>query len=391
MKTLFALLPLCLALRLSAQVQTPVPVANDAAPDEDFGLVAHYRFDQELAPGATVADRADKGYDLTVTGEGIAACPGVQGRGARLSGATLNAKENPLAGAEAFTASLWFRTADPTANIKLIAAARWAGGNDASGWLISTHASEFWAHDQAGSLSGAEPWDRKVKFIPNEWNHLVVTCDGRRVREYINGALSVDIAATGRRLGAGVPMTIGAWNGRFPLAGDVDEIRLYRRALGEADIRALAAREGRGGDGEPVAVRTSDEPAGRRLAMIRLNQADAAARPEPAQPRGLTGRWKGKAVNSARMSDCELNLVEDADGGLTGTWGSPGVNMVRIDRGERLGSDLLRWESTSPGIMRWFVTGRINGDAIVLETIGVVDGRDLNKPAPTSSAVLIRE
>jgi hypothetical protein len=114
----------------------------------------------------------------------------------------------------------------------------WSGGNNASGWNIGTHYSEFWADNQEGSLRGEPGWERGVEFRKAEWNHLVVTYDGAHVREHINGQQSAEIHGTGRRVGNGVPMVVGSWMG-FQFHGALDEVRIHRRALKVMEIQAL--------------------------------------------------------------------------------------------------------------------------------------------------------
>ena len=209
-------------------------------------LAAAYDFSDLDPASGRVRDTSGNGFDLTTVGEPAAVAGGIVGKGALLNGGYFQAKGNPLAGTDHFTISVWFKTAEPMNNYKLVSAAVWHGGNNASGWNVGTHYSEFWADNQEGSLRGEPGWERNTEFrksawnhLESAWNHLVLTYDGACVREYINGELSANIRGTGRRVGDGVPMTVGAWMGGFQFHGVLDEVRIYRRALKEPEIQSL--------------------------------------------------------------------------------------------------------------------------------------------------------
>ncbi len=201
-------------------------------------LAAFYDFSDFDPATGCVRDKSGNGFNLTSVGPRATVADGIAGKGAMLDGGYFQAKGNPLAGADHFTISVWFKTAEPMNNYKLVSAAVWSGGNNASGWNVGTHYSEFWADNQEGGLRGDPGWERSVEFRKGEWNHLVVTYDGAHVREYINGQQSVEIHGTGRRVGDGVPMTVGAWMG-FQFHGVMDELRIYRRALKVMEIQSL--------------------------------------------------------------------------------------------------------------------------------------------------------
>ena len=201
-------------------------------------LAVFYDFtDYDPATGH-VPDKSGNGFDLSAVGQHATVTDGIAGKGVMLDGGYFQAKGNPLAGADIFTISLWFKTAEPMNNYKLASAAVWSGGNNASGWNVGTHYSEFWADNRDGSLRGEPGWERHVEFVKGEWNHLVVTYDGAHVREYINGQQSAEIQGTGRLVGNGVPMHLGSWMG-FQFNGALDEVRIYRRALKAKEIQAL--------------------------------------------------------------------------------------------------------------------------------------------------------
>jgi hypothetical protein len=67
------------------------------------------------------------------------------------------------------------------------------------------------------------------------WSHVAVTYDGSRLRLYIDGVDAGSRAASGTLLPSALePGVVG---GSSAFAGKIDEVRFYRRALGEDEIR----------------------------------------------------------------------------------------------------------------------------------------------------------
>jgi hypothetical protein len=200
-------------------------------------LVAYYTFDNDGVEGFN--DQSGNGMYLTIVGKPIILVEGVSGKAAQFDGSYLQAARNPLAGADEFSFSLWIKTDSPAENYKLAVAARWGGANNASGWVVGTHYSEFWAANNEGSLHNAPAWNRSIQLVAGGWNHLAITCDRQRICEYINGRLSFESPSNGKKTGDGVPMTVGAWMNSFKFHGLMDELRIYRRALTNDEIGAL--------------------------------------------------------------------------------------------------------------------------------------------------------
>src|SRR6185436_2992203 len=69
------------------------------------------------------------------------------------------------------------------------------------------------------------------------WTHLAVTYDGSNARLYVNGSQAGIVAASGALRSTGNPLTIGGnsiWGEWF--AGQIDDLRIYSRALSTAEI-----------------------------------------------------------------------------------------------------------------------------------------------------------
>jgi concanavalin A-like lectin/glucanase superfamily protein len=69
------------------------------------------------------------------------------------------------------------------------------------------------------------------------WTHLATTYDGRVLRFYVNGIQVSSQPSTGDIVTNSYPVQIGGdpiWGAFF--AGIVDEVRIYNRALSQAEI-----------------------------------------------------------------------------------------------------------------------------------------------------------
>ena len=211
------------------------------------GLAVYYSFDAP-AVGGQVQDESGSGHHASVIGAPKIVA-GRSGRAMSFSGSdSLRVAANPTAGWSALSVSLWFKTPDPTQNYKLASAASWQPGGDGSGWIVGTHYPEVWS-DEASNAIRLGDWERMVQFVPGAWNHLALTYDGERVREYINGELAKDGQATGAPLGVGRPLEVGAWSqyAGYNYKGLIDEFRVYDRALSFAEIQELS-RQGQADD-----------------------------------------------------------------------------------------------------------------------------------------------
>ena len=224
------------------------PAGGTAASSLQAGLVAWYGFEDAAPDGrATVRDLTGHGHDLRPVWGTVGAGEGVRGRCGLFSRGFLRGGFNPLETCSNLTVSLWFKTPDPKTNYKLVSAAWWRGGLDASGWVVSTHATEAWADVQqpvfcaSTNTPPVSQWQRKLPLNAGDWNHLVVTMDGRQAREYINGRVSVESPLAGVPPGRGDTLTVGAWMNMFQYKGLLDEVRLYDRALAPAEVERLFA------------------------------------------------------------------------------------------------------------------------------------------------------
>ena len=83
-----------------------------------------------------------------------------------------------------------------------------------------------------------------VSTLPlNAWTHLAVTYDGAMLRLYVNGTQVGSQAMTGSMVTSTGALRVGGnsvWGEFFQ--GQIDEIRIYNRALTQAQVQADMAK-----------------------------------------------------------------------------------------------------------------------------------------------------
>lgn len=213
------------------------------------GLIAAYGFDE--GSGSTVPDRSGNNVTLTLNGAawttqgryngGMA----FNGTSARLLGPTFT-----LPGA--FTLMAWVLnpTAGPYESIMTVGSTR--------DLYLETTTLRFYA----------SAWDQAFgAAVATAWRHVALTSDGATVRAYLDGVpLGAGRAAALASVTA--VLQLGAWisssgsNVDF-LGGTLDEVRIYNRALSQAEIQAdMATPVGTGAPDTLAPVLTNGAPTG---------------------------------------------------------------------------------------------------------------------------------
>jgi len=77
----------------------------------------------------------------------------------------------------------------------------------------------------------------------NRWTHLAGSYDGRQIKVYVDGELQATVSAPGRILPSDAPLYIGALKpGQRGFHGELEDVRVWRRALADDEIAAAASR-----------------------------------------------------------------------------------------------------------------------------------------------------
>jgi PKD repeat protein len=208
---------------------------TQSAPLPSAGLVLAYGFN--AGAGTTVSDVSGNGNTGTISG----ASWSTQGR---------------------FGGALSFNGSNAMVVVPASASLNVSSGMTLQAWIFPTAAQSGWrtimqrevdtyflnASNDAGPLlpSGGGTIGGQVEILRgspaspvNAWTHVALTYDGTMVRLYVNGVLASSSAASGAiqtnsnalRIGGNVPY------GEF-FQGLIDEVRVYTRALSQAEIQA---------------------------------------------------------------------------------------------------------------------------------------------------------
>lgn len=111
---------------------------------------------------------------------------------------------------------------------------------NANYYLAASNGTFTGAGPSAGIYNGSNQDIYGASSLPiNTWSHLVATWDGTTFRVYVNGT-QVSSKALGQAIVATTnPLRIGGnstWGEYF--SGKIDEVRVYNRALSQAEIQA---------------------------------------------------------------------------------------------------------------------------------------------------------
>lgn len=227
-----------------------VEPARAASTPTTVGLVLNYRFDNDSGVIARDSSANAINGSYVNTTAALARTPGVPGRSWAVT----------LVGAQHQYVAVPERNALDVDRFTAAALVRYTGvENDKTlgRWEVLEKAGAYWinvrtnGHVRVGGFFGgctSAAWkylDSTVPIPTDVWTHVASTYNGSRLTVWINGARAGSLAVTGRTCSNDRPLAVGAKN--YPGAGlleafwdgQLDDIRLYRRALSANEIRAL--------------------------------------------------------------------------------------------------------------------------------------------------------
>ena len=214
---------------------TVAEATTAAAPPTPPGLVGAWAFDE--GTGATTADSSGRGNSGTVTGASWTT-QGRYGNALSFNGTNSTVRVADSASLDlttAMTLSAWIR---PTAS--------------QSGWrtILQREVDAYFLNagnsdgplrpSGGGTLGGSTQYLSGPTANPvNAWTYVALTYDGATLRVFVNGTQVASRATTGAIQTTNNPLWIG---GNSPYGeyfqGLIDEVRVYDRALAQADIQA---------------------------------------------------------------------------------------------------------------------------------------------------------
>lgn len=227
---------------------------NDFAIDDIYfglpintGLVAYYPFD------GNANDESGNGNN-GITYGGITYANGKVGQGAHFDGNddwVLAPSNRVLAfGSADFSTAFWFRTLDETG---YMLDAR--TGPERGFWLV-VHWSEpgvsFGIQNNENDATAIIAAPGTTRYQDGAWHHAAGVRIGTNVYLYIDGTLVAQAhgPSSYMDIGGGMPLNIGCWfNGpdseRY-FTGDLDDLRIYNRALSGTEVLQLYTMSGGG-------------------------------------------------------------------------------------------------------------------------------------------------
>ena len=206
---------------------------------EDPAPVARWSFEQ--APGQSVADTV--GHHTGVVKDALQQVAGVDGQALKFVGGLVSVPSAPtlqFTGAR-FSIAAWVNPYQLDAGQQMIVAKNVYSADQREWGLMLDSDNRFrfylWQNGWKTLASPAKPW-------PGHWHHVAVTLSGNTGRLYVDGVqVGQNTAMTLKPSSLG--STTKNWIGRSQYSGDaylngqIDEFRIYSRALSAAEILAL--------------------------------------------------------------------------------------------------------------------------------------------------------
>lgn len=234
------------AALLMNSIVWPASTAEAAAPDLDKGLTAYYTFDDSTLDNSVEGGEtaAPLGSAMgNYSGETVFEKDGKKGGAVRLGSYGLDLKQKDLG--DNFTISLWMKpdgTFAENQNLLFLGynnPEKWfsVAGNATNGGKSSQ--CKVWAN---GGTKASYQWKTfDTCAIDSAWHLLTLTGTSEKMSAYLDGQQvasgNTNQPLTGADQGAYVGVTF--WKNDAPFAGLVDEIRVYNRALSDAEIQML--------------------------------------------------------------------------------------------------------------------------------------------------------
>jgi hypothetical protein len=230
-----ALLRLCALAALCLGLASVLPALASAAA---YSPVAEYSFDEVKTEGETetVEDLSGEGHTATVHGAEWTP-KGRYGGAMEFDGAkgdylSIPASEELDQTAEEFTIEAWVRPTATPSRAAILTKER-AGAGPHYSYSLIQHEEEplgEFMESEEGLLEGDED-----AVPPDAWTHLTITDDGAYLRLYVNGELE-DTSAAVAVEGDGELRIGGNGIGGEYFTGRIDEVRIYDRVLGQAEL-----------------------------------------------------------------------------------------------------------------------------------------------------------
>jgi hypothetical protein len=138
-----------------------------------------------------------------------------------------------------FTVSVWINRA-PNSKDGCFINQLLGTGSDNSWQACSRDTGAMFFFTQGGATQDTQ--EVVVNLAPRTWNHIALWWDGSRKRTYVNGerkaetgVTAIDFDTQDLTIGSDIDLGVLA----VPFAGQIDDVRIYNRALSDTEIFAL--------------------------------------------------------------------------------------------------------------------------------------------------------
>jgi len=148
------------------------------------------------------------------------------------------------------TLTSWVYFEDVTGNPEIVIAKPFQDGQHTSPYfsyglhMLSNGTPRFWL----SLSSGAQNAPGSPNFESGQWYHMAGVYDGSAMTLYVDGEVSgTNNNANGNIVGYDTPLFLGINGGRTePMAGKIDDVRIYNNALDQIEIQAVMLQVGGG-------------------------------------------------------------------------------------------------------------------------------------------------
>jgi len=218
------------------------------------GLVGMWTFNgQDMINGTTARDVTGNGYTAGFL-NGAKLTSGRVGQGVALdaNNDVIMASTTSIGEGSAITVSAWVRFNNPTNNTTKDLMSKFKSGVGQAQWLLFKNRNNATGALTFGVWNSSDVSDAAVSDDPwptdTDWHHAVGVFDGAKIYVYGDGVSldSTPPSLTGPIKSYGNYVCLGGeWtgatcnNGGNPIDGDLDEVRIYSRALSSAEIKRL--------------------------------------------------------------------------------------------------------------------------------------------------------
>jgi hypothetical protein len=222
------------------------------------GLVLHWKFDE--AEGAVARDASGNGHDGMYTGVTGAPAPSTDVAplkvpnphsraftGASRQAALLAGMPALLKPASQVTVSAWYRTSKlDTGSGSINGSEVVSAGNN---YLLRVRETDIEVSKRVGGSSSS--WVRcfavVMNHFDNTWHHIATVIDGQTAKVYFDGVEKCSLAnSQAMSYDRGNDFVVGRHGeneSNFDFDGNIDDVRIYARALPAPEIAALARGE----------------------------------------------------------------------------------------------------------------------------------------------------